>query len=340
MSKNRKFQPNADIMGAIRTRIGEAENPLSEAGEGTVLIPLSHLKGNAHNFFSMDEEGLLDLAEDIERNGLIHSPVVYKESNGEYTIVSGHRRVRAYALLAEKFGDRYTSVPCAVHAAVSDAEAELLMISANLQTRVLTNEERRIAATRLMELIEIQRASGMVVVEGRLRDFVGAQMGISGATVEKLMRIDRKLIAPLQRLYDEGSLALSSAFDATALTEEQQQALYEMLIGHAEAVTRDQIAVLRDELSRRERSQNMEINKKDKDRGNKARESASTPEVLLGAQLEALLKTAERRVDVLCTFIEKHRQELPVEALNAVGMRLRVLSGAIPIAAGDSMSEA
>lgn len=64
------------------------------------MIKVTDIETNSENFYSLPD--IEELAEDIERQGLIHSLAVTKTSYGTYKLISGHRRLSAIKLLSEK----------------------------------------------------------------------------------------------------------------------------------------------------------------------------------------------------------------------------------------------
>lgn len=108
-----------------------AKRPSAPAGgeiEGARLIELDprdirpNPKQPRHTF---DEESLLELADSIRRDG-VQEPVIVRQKNGQYELVSGERRVRASIL-----ADRVT-IPCIVRD-VSDRDMLKLGLIENIQ---------------------------------------------------------------------------------------------------------------------------------------------------------------------------------------------------------------
>lgn len=96
---------------------------------------------------TFDESALLDLAQNIEEQGLLQPITVRKVSDGDsmiddetgevltiepkYEIVCGERRFRAWNILANKSA-RYSEIPCIVRE-MTDEQAFDAMITENLQ---------------------------------------------------------------------------------------------------------------------------------------------------------------------------------------------------------------
>lgn len=93
-----------------------------------------------HDF---DEEPLLELAESIRKDG-VQEPVIVRERNGEYQLVSGERRVRA-SILAER-----PLIPCVVRE-ISDRDMLKLGLIENIQREDLNPIETAIAYRGLID---------------------------------------------------------------------------------------------------------------------------------------------------------------------------------------------
>lgn len=88
------------------------------------MIKIADIETNAENFYSLPD--IEDLAEDIDRQGLIHSLAVAKISSEKYKLISGHRRLTAIKLLIENGKWNNETVPCyVITAKKSDAEMNL-----------------------------------------------------------------------------------------------------------------------------------------------------------------------------------------------------------------------
>lgn len=91
------------------------------------MIKIADIETNAENFYSLPD--IEDLAEDIDRQGLIHSLAVAKISSEKYKLISGHRRLTAIKLLIENGKWNNETVPCyVITAKKSDAEMNLDLI--------------------------------------------------------------------------------------------------------------------------------------------------------------------------------------------------------------------
>lgn len=99
------------------------------------MIKVTDIETNSENFYSLPD--IEELAEDIERQGLIHSLAVTKTSYGTYKLISGHRRLSAIKLLSEKGKWNNGTVPCFV---ITTKKSETEM---NLDLIMLNHTQRK-----------------------------------------------------------------------------------------------------------------------------------------------------------------------------------------------------
>lgn len=90
-----------------------------------------------------DEEEIKGLAESIENQGLLQ-PVVVRQKENYYEIISGERRTRAFKLLNKD------TVPCIVKNKVTDREMLELALVENIQREELNDIEKAIAYQKLL----------------------------------------------------------------------------------------------------------------------------------------------------------------------------------------------
>lgn len=155
-----------------------------------------------------------ELADDIKENGIINPPVI----NKEYELIAGERRLRALKLLGyDRIEVRMMDT--------KDEEHELnVEISENEVRKDFSKSERASYMKKLME-IEGEKARermlsgkadpGQNSAEGRPRDIVAAQFGISRDTLKKEISIldNSSALTPEDFAdWDEGRLSTNKAF--------------------------------------------------------------------------------------------------------------------------------
>ena len=211
----------------------QPEGGVSESNhEGEVLLlPIEKLRPNARNFYTLD--GIDELADSIELSGLIHPLVVYPGTGILYTVLSGHRRLRALQALRLRPGHEhdYDLVPCSVRARPADtAHEDLMLIHANSTGRVRSPAEMAEEAKRLTAALIALKKQG-AELPGRLRDAVADAMGVSSSKLGRIQAIENNLRVPgFKQAWKDGKLPEAAAYELSQLNESEQYAALDLLI--------------------------------------------------------------------------------------------------------------
>ena len=189
-------------------------------------ILLSELHSFKNHPYKVEDNIEMDaLCESISKSGLFSPIIVRTRADGEYEIISGHRRYRAYQRLG------YKSIPATVFE-MSDEEAIVAMVDSNLhRERVLPSEK---AFSYKMKLDAIKR-------QGERTDLTSAQLGQRLTSVEKIAaecdesksQVQRyisltRLIPELLQMVDDGKIALTPAVELSKLHHLTQRLIYEI----------------------------------------------------------------------------------------------------------------
>ena len=88
-----------------------------------VEIDVGSIEGHPGNVaYSMDERSIRNLARSIKKDGLTDIPLVRKLDDGSWQMISGHRRLEAYRLLAAEDGS-FSKMPCRIVENITDSQA-------------------------------------------------------------------------------------------------------------------------------------------------------------------------------------------------------------------------
>lgn len=200
-------------------------------------IPVSEIADHPANVaYSMDEEGIRDLAESIRRDGITDLPLVRRLAHGGYQMISGHRRKAAYALLAEA-DPAFVKLPCRVVDGMSDDDALVLLHTANYFTRELNVLERAEASRALGAEVAKMRKADPSLKGVRTEDvkaaIISAHTGrkVSGKTVQRQERtarlVEEKLIPEWRDEAIAGNLADADIERLSKLDPGEQGRLFE-----------------------------------------------------------------------------------------------------------------
>lgn len=174
-----------------------------------------------HPFKVIDDENMQSLVESIKEKGVLLPTIVRKKEDGNFEMVSGHRRKRA----AQKAG--LQEIPCIVKE-LSDDEAVILMVDSNIQREEVLPSERAFAYKMKLEAEKHQGKkinTTSVQVEQKLekttREKIAKELGQSASSIQRFIRLTY-LIPELLEQVDNKRIALNPAVELSYLTEEHQ----------------------------------------------------------------------------------------------------------------------
>ena len=179
-----------------------------------------------HPYKVHDNEEMDALVESIRMNGILTPLIVRPLENGEYEIISGHRRSRA----AKKVG--LVTVPAIVIPFDKDSAA-IAMVDSNLHREHLLPSEKAFAYRMKLEAMRHQgrrtdSTSTQVGRKSESAELIGEQSGESKNQVRRYVRLT-KLIPEILQMVDEGKIALTPAVELSYLTEAEQRDLLSVM---------------------------------------------------------------------------------------------------------------
>lgn len=185
-------------------------------------IPVEKLLDNPLNCFSMKEdEEFVRSMNSIEQDGFFEDLIVTPAADGNYRIISGHRR----AMIARKLGK--SSVPCKVRTYKDELEEVRALIGANIHKRSITPLDM---ARQLQVLSKVlDRTQGIAGVKERVVQ-LSEQTGLSAATIERylgLLQLNESAI----ELLNAGKITMLDAYE---LSRKKNLSLQETVISSAE----------------------------------------------------------------------------------------------------------
>lgn len=202
---------------------------IQEVKEGTHKFSTSQININDlvpsdNNFYSTDEEGLMDLKDSIELLGLQQNLVIKKIENGKYEIIAGHRRYLAMKKLYEEGNINFEYIPCKIEEE-DHLKNELRLLMTNSTARELTDWEKIHQAKKLKELlIEYKKREKL---PGRVRDIVADVLNTSTSQIARMESISNNLVDDFKDAMKEDDVKISVAYEISKLPEEKQKELSE-----------------------------------------------------------------------------------------------------------------
>ena len=197
---------------------GEAARQKYEAA----TLPIEKIIPNPDNIYNMD--GIEELADSILMAGRVLQNIVVKaaDSQGQYMIISGHRRIAACRMLVEAGHAEFGEIAALVENEADESLRELMLIYTNATARILTDAEKMRQAQRATEILKSLKAEGKF--EGRIRDAVARMLDTTGAQLARYAAIAKNLTNPeLKEAFEGGRLGVSAAYEASGLSEDGQK---------------------------------------------------------------------------------------------------------------------
>ena len=202
--------------------IMNAQSKAQAAGEVSDYIEIwlnpLEVKPSESNFYS--QENIQELADSILAVGQ-QQPTVLGRVNGEYRIISGHRRNAANCLLIEQGHEEYKSVRY-LYRDMPEATFELSLLVGNAFNRELTAYEKTEQAARLRRALIKARDEDGVEITGKLREIVADILGESSTNVARMEQIEKNLSDAAKEQFKAGNLGVTAAYEASKLPEEEQ----------------------------------------------------------------------------------------------------------------------
>ena len=182
-------------------------------------LPVDKLRPfEGHPFHVKDDEEMDRLVYSVLTQGLLTPIVVRPIDNGEYEVISGHRRLRA----CQKAGIQ--TVPALIYSMSRD-EAAIALVDSNLhQERILPSEKAYAYMLKMEALGHQGQTCGQVGHKSR-DEFSDTD---SGRQVQRYIRLTN-LISEILTMVDEGKIALTPAVELSYLTEQEQRNLLETM---------------------------------------------------------------------------------------------------------------
>ena len=181
------------------------------------------VKPSDSNFYA--QENIEELADSFLAVGQ-QQPTVLGKVDGQFWIVSGHRRYRANILNIERGHQEYQQVRY-LYKDMTQPMLELSLLMGNAYNRELTAWEKTQQAKRLKEaLIRAKKEDGLEI-PGKLRDVVAGLMNESSSNIAKMESITHNAVQEIQDQFKNGNMGISAAYEAAKLSPEEQKAVAE-----------------------------------------------------------------------------------------------------------------
>ena len=178
-----------------------------------------------HPYKVVENEEMNNLTQSIKENGILSPFIVRPIENGEYEIVSGHRRLFA----GKQAG--LTKIPAIVCEMDRDTAA-ITLVDSNLHRENILPSEKAFAYKLKAEALSHQGKRTDLTLEQIApklsTETIGESENISKDTVKRYVRLTN-LLPKLLEFVDEGRIAFTPAVELSYLNDIEQQDLIEII---------------------------------------------------------------------------------------------------------------
>lgn len=198
--------------------------------ERVMEIPLAELHHfRDHPFQVRHDQALQDMADSIKEYGVLSPGLVRPLPDGGYEVISGNRRMEASMLAG------LTSMPVIVRE-MTDDEAIIAMVDANLQRESILPSERAFAYKMKLEAMNRQGARtdltcsqvGNKLAGRKSSEILAEQVGESKNQIFRYIRLT-ELVPPILEMVDEKRIAFNPAVELSYLSQPEQTMLLDAM---------------------------------------------------------------------------------------------------------------
>lgn len=186
-------------------------------------IPLNELHPfKNHPFKVQNNEEMERMIESIRKVGAITPALARPLPDGGYELISGHRRLAACQVLGIE------TMPVIIRE-MSDDEAVIAMVDANLQRETILPSEKAFAYKMKLEAIKHQGVASAQVGQKLLSvEIVADDAGESRNQIKRYIRLTY-LIPELLSMVDENKIAFNPAVEISYLEQSEQRVLLDAM---------------------------------------------------------------------------------------------------------------
>ena len=223
MSEKRKTDFTLNKLDDLFTSQSERENGLTPTIKDIPLEKLVPFPN--HPFKVRDDEEMNKLVESVSENGVLVPAIVREKDNGDYEIISGHRRKFASEIAGKN------TLRCIVSNLDDDA-ATVIMVDSNIQRENILPSEKAFAYKMKLDAMKHQGKSFSTsrhFGEKLLSiDKLAENSDDSARQIQRYIRLTY-LIPELLQMVDEGKMKMLPAVEISFLDKECQQGLLEAI---------------------------------------------------------------------------------------------------------------
>lgn len=176
-----------------------------------------------HPFRVIDDDKMQEMVKSVKEHGVLLPVIVRPRGEGNYQMISGHRRKRACELAG------IDKIKCIVKD-LTDDEATILMVDSNIQREEILPSEKAFAYKMKLEAMKHQgkrvdleedETSRPMGDKLKSAEIMGEEVGESARTIQRYIRLTY-LIPELLEQVDNKRIAFRPAVELSYLSEENQ----------------------------------------------------------------------------------------------------------------------
>ncbi len=219
---------------------------VGDTGDEIIEVELSELHDfTGHPFRVVEDERMQEMVESVRKHGVLVPGIVRHRKDGEYEIISGHRRKMACELAGLE------TMPVIVKE-YPDDQAVITMVDSNIQREdILPSEKARAYRMKYEAMKHPGTRTG-----GLSLDLLGEAAGESSKTVQRYLWLSR-LTDDMMDLLDRKRVTIVCGIDISFLNEEEQDWVYEAITIDRMTINQEKTKKLKDCSGRRQLSRDL-----------------------------------------------------------------------------------
>lgn len=303
-----------DLMNA--SSVEDAAAAGTEYQETT--LDLSQIVVTKHNKYSMDD--LQELATGIEMDGL-QQPLVLGRVNGEWWLVSGHRRHAALSILVNEGKEEFAKVPCRFKD-MAELEFRIALLVGNTFNRKMTDFDLMHQAREWKEVLRQAKKEGLLTLgkNERIRDYVAQILKEPTGKIGQLEAINNNATDEVKQEFEKGTMGISAAYNASRLDPEEQKEIAEKAATGAD-VKCEEIRQQAEEKKKAKEEKLKEAAASDTDTTDEEKENAKKLHVLKMLEKYYIYLNADdlRVLDAMLEDAKRRKREYAIEDVGETG---------------------
>lgn len=169
---------------------GLSSQPVNQKLEKTNILKIDIDDIHPNELNIMSTEDIDELAESIKKDGLINPLKVYKNNDGSYELLGGHRRWLAIKKIVDEDDDFDPEVNCIVLSRPDDKLREQMQIIQDNAQRDMTSEDKKKLFQKLNDIFDTAEAEDNYdVTGGQTKSYwISVNLGVSQRTVQRWLK--------------------------------------------------------------------------------------------------------------------------------------------------------